>query len=158
MIREEDTGDIYTTTAVQPPDYRIVLLDGDELLVEVKNCHLRKKPLRLKSSYITKLANYGRALNRQVKLAVYWSRFGEWTLVPLEALRVAGARATLSLPDAIMANEMAMLDDHMIGTMSPLAIRVLTDPRKATPHQKRVVFTIGGVRVVLCRATGRRQA
>ena len=49
MIREEDVGDIYAMTAVQPPDYRIVLLDGTELLIEVKNCHHLKKPLRLKS-------------------------------------------------------------------------------------------------------------
>ena len=148
MIREEDVGDIYATTAVQPPDYRIVLLDGTELLIEVKNCHHLKKPLRLKSDYVARLENYGRVLNRPVKLAIYWSRWCVWTMVPLEALRVAGAGSTLSFPDAMMTNEMAVLGDHMIGTTPPLAVRFLADPtkpRKATPRQERVAFTIGGV-------------
>lgn len=131
LIREEDVGDLYSVTPVQPPDYRIVLLDGAELLIEVKNCHETRKPLRLKADYVERLSGYGKLLGRQVKLAIYWSRWNAWTLVPLKALTTSAGKAVITFPDAMKSNEMATLGDHMIATTPPLAIRVSADPSKS---------------------------
>lgn len=112
LIREEDVGDLYAVTPVQPPDYRIVLLDGAELLIEVKNCHETRKPLRLKSDYVERLFNYGKLLGRPLKLAIYWSRWNAWTLVPLKALTVKASKAVITFPDSMKVNEMATFESR----------------------------------------------
>lgn len=131
MIREEDAGDVYAVEDVQTPDYRITLRDGGELLVEVKNCHEATKPLKLKTDYVERLCTYGRLANRPVKLAIYWSRWRTWTMIPLQSLGGDGKKASVSFPEAMMVNEMATLGDHMIGTRPPLAIRLCADHSKA---------------------------
>ncbi len=149
-IREEDVGAVFAAEDVQPPDYRVVLLDGAELLIEVKNCHEATKPLRLKTDYVKRLANYGKLFDRPVKLAIYWSRWNAWSLVPLEILKLSSAKASIRFPDAMMANEMATLGDHMIGTTPPLTLRLYSDPsesRKAARNQRHIRFRIRGVEV-----------
>ncbi len=40
LIKQEDAGETYSgITDIQPPDYRIILKNGDEYFIEVKNCH-----------------------------------------------------------------------------------------------------------------------
>ena len=148
LIREEDVGDVFSTTPVQTPDYRIVLTDGAQLLVEVKNCHEARKPLKLKADYLTRLASYATLTGCAVKLAIYWSRWSTWTLVPLDALRITNGKGAIAFPDAVQANEMAIFGDHMMATRPPLAIRLMTDPtkpRKAARGGSNLEFTIGGV-------------
>ncbi len=145
LIREEDAGDVYAVEEVQPPDYRIALRDGGEILVEVKNFHQRSKPFSLKTEYVARLAAYGVLAQRPVKLAIYWSRWRIWTMVPLGALVTHGSKASIWLPAALMANEMSMLGDHMLATRPPLVIRLCSDPAKPRTIGTGGRFTIGKV-------------
>ncbi len=149
-LKEEDAGDLFAATEnLQQPDYRIVLSDGAEWLVEVKNCHKLRR-MTLTKKYVAKLLNYGRTFQRPVQLAVYWSRWNVWTLVPLERLSGQGTACSLTFVDAISGNEMVSLGDYSVATIPPLALRVTTDrkrPRKLTPFQDRAEFTVGGYRL-----------
>src|SRR5205823_9554983 len=66
-IKEEDAGDLYaSSTDLQAPDYRLILNDETEILVEVKNCHKRRltAPLTFSPQYIQKLRNYEATFRR----------------------------------------------------------------------------------------------
>lgn len=146
MIREEDTSEVYSVEDVQSPDYRIVLRDGGEFLVEVKNCHELTKPLTFKPDYVERLKAYGRLAGRPVKLAIYWSRWKLWTMVPIDALGTQGKRMGITLLEAMPINEMATLGDYMVATRPPLTIRLCTDPakpRRAGPSGRDFSFTVG---------------
>lgn len=146
LIKAEDTGDIISDDAgIVVPDYRLVLVDRSQLLVEVKNCHSRspKKAVRLTPRYLAGLAEYGTLTNAPVFIAVYWSSWNLWTLTPVEDVPADG----LTLLSAALRNRMAMLGDEVLGTKAPLTFRVVTDPTAPRDLQAngRVEFRIGGV-------------
>mgnify|MGYP000452742920 CR=1 FL=1 len=90
---------MFAAEKMQPPDFRIVLKDGTNWLVEVKNVYVRN-PIRqrrclLKRNYRKSLDRYAAATGGKLKLAVFWARWSMWTLVDPE--RLAPAAATLPL-------------------------------------------------------------
>jgi len=69
LIRREDSGEVCSLgPGIRPPDFRIVLDDGTEIFVEVKNCHKIDPNYRypLKRSYASAIIQlrYFRALHR----------------------------------------------------------------------------------------------
>ena len=61
IVKTEDAGDIFVADGdVKIPDYRLVLRDRSQLLVEVKNCHGTgiERPFVLKRDYVDQLARY----------------------------------------------------------------------------------------------------
>lgn len=63
LLKKEDSGDLFTTdTTIEIPDYRLVLNSGEQILVEVKNCHPKQLGgcFRLKCSYLEGLKRYQR--------------------------------------------------------------------------------------------------
>lgn len=93
-----------------------------------------------------------------MKLAVYWSQWNVWTLVPLSVLK-AGGRSSLSLPRAIKANEMGILGDLHVATRFPLRIRIVADPahKRTVADDGEVAFRIARVEMYCAdqRLTGR---
>ena len=82
LIKQEDSGETYSIeSGIQPPDYRVVLKDGSELLIEVKNCHKVDTPYRIKATQIDALRKYAEIFNKELKIAIYWSRWNTWTLI-----------------------------------------------------------------------------
>ncbi len=77
-------------------------------------------------------------------LAVYWSRWGFWTLVDLNHLPPSGA---LSLTNALKWSEMSILGDRMVGTVPPFSLRFHADRTKPRRIQQdgQTEFTIGGI-------------
>ena len=149
-IKQEDGGELYVLdTNLQPPDYRIIMGDGYEFFVEVKNCHKREPSSRysFKESYIQGLSKYARVFNRDLKIALYWSRRNIWTLFSIEKIPTSNGRHSISMPESFKINEMSMLGDMMVGTTPPLVFRVITDSNKPRSVDKtgRVGFAIGGI-------------
>jgi hypothetical protein len=150
MIKDEDAGGLFVEgERATPPDFRLVLENSQQLLVEVKNWHPGDPtaPLRLRSKDFNALIRYASLTRCPLRFAVYWSRWNIWTLTPPDTFTVDGNKMSLSLPEASKANEMASLGDLMVGTRPPLRMRWIQDPGiVATQDQSgHVQFTIGGV-------------
>lgn len=126
FIKLEDSGDVITSeSGLAIPDYRLVLIDKSQLLIEVKNNHTSdpKEPLRLCANYLASLRRYGDLMAAPVFLAVYWSRWNLWTLASVDQIPPAG----LTLLSAVLRNQMYRLGDQFVGTTPPLVLRMLAD-------------------------------
>lgn len=150
LIKREDSGEICSLDPdIRPPDFRIVLDDRTDILVEVKNCHKTDPNYRfpLKQTYATAIESYAKLFGREVYIAIFWSRWRKWTLLRLGSFTTNEERLSISFLEAFKNNEMALLGDIMIATTPPLSMRVITDPTKprCVDESGRVRFTIGGV-------------
>jgi hypothetical protein len=151
VVKEEDAGEVYAVDpTILPPDYRIVLEDGYEFLVEVKNYHQSKPtaPFKMKESYLKRLIEYARLFKKDLKVAVYWSRWNKWTLHAVDKLPSVSKGREIALTDAFTTNEMSLLGDFIVGTTPPLVLRLTADPSKprtVDSSSGNVLFTIGGV-------------
>lgn len=134
-ISEEDAGDFAgpESEAKQRPDYRVVTLEGETFLVEVKN-HYQKAnataPLLMKREYMDKLTAYAALHGVPLRFAVYWARWNIWTLVRPTAFAPAGKGLKLTMEQALTTNEMITLGDARIGLEPPIALRFYADPTK----------------------------
>ena len=153
LLKAEDCGRVYPEGCFKIPDFRVVLRDGTQWLVEVKNINIGN-PLRqdrrvMRRDYREKLENYASATGGHLKLAVFWAKWRLWTLVSPERLIDEEGDLTLDMRTALEENELVYLGDRMIGTRSPLRIRFVADPDK-TRHiapDGTARFTIGEVQV-----------
>ena len=150
LIKREDSGEICSLDpGIRPPDFRILLDDGSDIFVEVKNCHKTDPNYRfpLKRSYATAIETYSKLFGREVYIAIFWSRWRKWTLLRLGSFTTNEERLSISFLEAFKHNEMALLGDIMIATTPPLAMRVITDPTKPrrVDGSGRVGFTIGAI-------------
>lgn len=147
LIKQEDGNGLFLTSDdnINIPDYRIILKDGDAFFVEVKNCN--EKKISFKKEYIEKLNNYALLNKCPLKVAVYWRRLKIWTLISSEKLIFHENKCELKLDQALALSEMASLGDRMIGTKTPLRLRLNADPIKtsAIDENGQCQFTIGSV-------------
>ncbi len=151
LVKQDDSGDIYAASpTLRVPDYHVVMQDGSDFYVEVKNFHQAKPldPFQATPAYLESLLEYAALFHKGLKLAVYWSRWNIWTLVPVEALATNGARKEISFTEATKVNEMSsVLGDFLLATTPPLVLRLRAD--QSQPRQLdasgNVVFTIGAV-------------
>jgi len=131
ILKQEDSGEIYVSNdALKVPDFRLVLADGSQVLVEVKNHHQgtdAMKPFELDKDYLDGLVGYANVMKCDLFLAVYWSRWNLWTLVPPQAFHENRNKRELDLLNAMKANHMASLGDYSIGTRFPLSIVMYAD-------------------------------
>jgi hypothetical protein len=128
LLKQEDSGDFYFsgTEELTPADFRILLPDRTQYLIEVKNFH-PKDPVdrfEVKAAYIDSLETYAKLMKCELLFAIYWSHFGLWTLVPTQAFRKNAERASIALTEALPVSQMALLGDLMIGTRPPLQFRL----------------------------------
>lgn len=153
LLKAEDTGRVHPEAPFKVPDYRVVLLDGTQWLVEVKNVYIeepfQQRRLLMKQGYREKLENYASTAGAHLKLAVYWARWGMWTLVSPSKLADESGDLTLDLKTGMFFNELGALGDRVIGTTPPLRLRLATDPEApsiltADGHAK---FTMGGAQL-----------
>jgi hypothetical protein len=149
MIKPEDTGPLASATPMQAPDFRIVLKDGSNWLVEVKNVYVknafRQRRRILTRDYRRALTKYACATGGTLKLAVFWARWSVWTLVDPEQLAPGDQDLTLDMMTAVKANEMASVGDQTLGLRAPLVLRLTMDPDRTGEigDDGTVLVTIG---------------
>ncbi len=125
IVKTEDAGSLHSTDAdIKVPDLRILLNNGEEFLVEVKNFYQSSpfEPFKIKRTYINGLQRYAALFRKDVKLAVYWSKWNQWTLISFDKVKCNGNKCSLSLEDALKYNEMAILGDFTLATLPPLTV------------------------------------
>jgi hypothetical protein len=122
LVKTEDNGDLYTTGQdIKIPDTRIVLSDGRNLLVEVKNNHQDPtKPFRVPLRSVEQWERYAQLVKADLRIAIYWSRAAVWSLVPLDAFSKQGKWSTIDVGTAFTRNDMGALGDLMIGCAFPI--------------------------------------
>lgn len=152
MLKQEDCGEIYTVREdVKVPDVRLVLADGQQILVEVKNFYQSKdsEPLQFDGDYIRNLQNYAQMVACRLAIAVYWVKWRTWTLIPCQALKHGTGKVLISFPEALKRNQMATLGDMMVGTKFPLTIFISAnkeEPRNVE-EDGNVSFSIGDIEI-----------
>jgi hypothetical protein len=152
LIRLEDASDgWFSGDDLQVPDFRIITTDNKQMLVEVKNCHADVMgELSFKTNYIGGLRGYGKLTRVPVKVAVFWSKLGIWTLNQLEDMQRVGERFVLTQKRAMFANQMSLLGDYMVGTRYPLRAEFIADETRERSYNKEtglVSITIGRIRL-----------
>lgn len=151
LLKPEDAGDILVGgDDLQPPDYRLALIDGTHMLVEVKNYFQGRtrafKEFSLTQHYLDRLTTYAELVGWPLRIAKYWASWNMWTLMSPEAFTLRGTRWIITIEEAAKANEMATLGDMTVGTRFPLEMRMVADktkPRSLSRGQAR--FTVGSV-------------
>lgn len=151
FLKHEDAGGgWYDADSLEVPDFRIILENGEQFLVEVKNYHANciERPYTLKSSYVEGLLKYGELMGCPLRLAVYFSYLGIWCLVPIELLVRNGNKHALSLDIALKGNTMSALGDVHIATVPPLEMHWIADQTKPRWIEESYVnMTIGAVEI-----------
>jgi hypothetical protein len=150
LIKREDAGEICASDVqIRLPDFRIILDDGREIFIEIKNCHEAdpNHRLPLKSGYFEALKKYAKLFGRELFIGIFWSRWKKWTLIRPEDFSLGDDNLSISFREAIAANQMAVLGDTLIATTPPLTLRLVTDPDKPrrVDDQGNGAFTIGRV-------------
>ncbi|NVM32005.1 MAG: hypothetical protein HWN65_24405, partial [Candidatus Helarchaeota archaeon] len=135
VLKQEDSGEIYArATPLEVPDLRLLLDDGEEFFVEVKN-YYQSNPMAsfsFERRYFNGLRQYARFFNHDLKIAIYWAKGNIWTLVSEANIKDDGVTYSISMCEAIKANEMSVLGDCMVGTKIPLRMKIFVDRNK--PH------------------------
>jgi hypothetical protein len=152
LIKQEDSGDVFAAEQyIQAPDYKVILNDGSQYFIEVKNCHLPniKSPYPFKKDYIGKIEKYAELHNTPLLIAVYFSRHNKWFLLRKESLIEQKNRYVTDFINAMAKNEMSLLGDRTIGTEPDLSIGLLADRsgEAKVNEDGEVNFIIGDVKI-----------
>ncbi|MCK1269166.1 hypothetical protein IVB44_06635 [Bradyrhizobium sp. 49] len=146
LMKVEDTGRVYPVGRYRAPDFRIVLEDDEQWLVEVKNVYeadpVRQERQIRTPSYLSSLDSYARATRAALKVAVYWARWGIWTLVSPHDLLDENGYLKLDMKHAVCFNELGRLGDMTIGTTPPLTLRLTADTPNAIGPDGMAPFTV----------------
>src|SRR5690606_36270870 len=108
----------------------VVTNEGELLLIEVKNFHMKELGSRfsMPRSYLRKLTAYAEMNHAHLKVAIYLSRINKWILLSPESFFEDGRRVYIDLPYGMARNELSMLGDRTIATLPPLSIEFTGDP------------------------------
>jgi hypothetical protein len=152
LLKTEDTGRVHPEGSYTAPDFRVVLRDGTQWLIEVKNVYegdpLRQR-LRLRKADFAKMAAYAATVQCPLKFALYWARWRIWALVDCTSFEPEGDKLAIDMIKAVQLSELAQLGDRTIGTTPPLTLRLMADPSKprAVAPDGEVMFTINDAKI-----------
>jgi hypothetical protein len=135
LLKAEDGSRIFPSDGFRIPDFRVVLEDGAHWLIEVKNVYetdtnpfsgQRRKLMT--REYRKAMEAFASATGAELKLAVFWARWGLWTLVSPFRLVEDDGDLDLDMATAMRVDELCRLGDRMVGTRPPLRLRLIADP------------------------------
>jgi hypothetical protein len=155
LITTEDAGSYYYDEgagAVKPPDFRVVRSDGQQVLIEVKNVDPRTyKEALINERDLKQKQQYADLMATRLLLAHYWSAANHWSVVDPQVLERRKGKLVLRFETAMMANELGLMGDSMIGTRPPLTLSLITNPqrlqraRQISRTEEELGFAIGRV-------------
>lgn len=152
LLKTEDAGRVHSAERCRAPDFRVVLDDGEQWLVEVKNVRCDdpfKQRTTMSAAYLASLEAYSRAVGSPLRFAIYWSRWSLWTIVAPDTFRRRDGGLSVQMMDAIMVNEFARLGEVSIATRPPLRLLLRADPEKprTVDAAGEAHFVIGSVHI-----------
>ncbi len=152
LLKTEDIGRVHAAKTYRAPDFRVVLDDGDQWLIEVKNVRC-EKPLkqetRMSAPYLASLQSYADAVGTPLKLAIFWALWNIWTVISPDRFRRANGSLRATMGEAIEANEFGRLGEVIIMTKSPLRLLLVaaTDMPHTLSAEGLANFIIGSAKL-----------
>lgn len=152
LLKTEDVGRVHAAETLRAPDFRIVLDDGEQWLVEVKNVRSKepsKQELRMSQKYLSSLQSYADAVGTPLKVAVYWSLWRVWSVISPERFRTRSGALRVSMQEAVVASEFARLGEVMIMTKPPLrlVLGASTDMPRSISDEGLANFIIASAKI-----------
>ncbi|OHX14880.1 hypothetical protein BI347_03675 [Chromobacterium sphagni] len=133
LVKNEDTGDMFFKDEnLAIPDYNVILKDGSNFYVEVKNSNLKnpKSQYSIRKEDFNKLENYAKLFNRDLKLAIYFPAIKQWSLISKESMIEQKNKYMITMVEAIAKSEFIIFNDRMIGTIPRLALELIADENR----------------------------
>lgn len=138
FLKQEDSGELFFEGEdIQPPDYRLILNNQEKFLVEVKNCHNKspEQKFKLKKDYVKKLQKYGDINGLPLKIAIYFSVWKMWCLVPLDIFKEKDDGYLIDYKTAGIHSQMDMLGDAFIFMhKTHIELHLYTNDPKSVIH------------------------
>jgi len=152
LLKTEDIGRVHAADTSRAPDFRIVLDDGEQWLVEVKNVR-GKEPFnqdtRMSAAYLASLQTYADMVGTPLKLAIFWSLWNIWTVISPDRFRRPNGGLRVTMKDAVLANESGRLGEVIIRTKPPLrlVLGAATDMPRSLSAEGVANFIIGSAKL-----------
>ncbi|MDX3809044.1 MAG: hypothetical protein QHC89_22005, partial [Bosea sp. (in: a-proteobacteria)] len=140
LLKTEDVGRVHAADICRAPDFRVVLEDGEQWLVEVENVRCKepfKQETRMSAAYLASLQSYADTVGAPLKLAIFWSLWNIWTVVSPDQFRRPRGGLRITMQEAVVANESGRLGEVTIMTRSPLRLvlgAAVDMPRSLSPE------------------------
>jgi hypothetical protein len=152
LLKTEDVGRVHAAETFRAPDFRVVLNDGEQWLVEVKNVRSKepfKQELRMSRAYLSSLQSYADAVGTPLKLAIYWSLWRFWSVISPERFRSRNGSLRVSMQEAMLASEFERLGEVLIMTKPPLrlVLGAATDMPRSLSDEGLANFMIGSAKL-----------
>jgi hypothetical protein len=152
LLKTEDVGRVHAAETFRAPDFRVVLNDGEQWLVEVKNVRSKepfKQELRMSRAYLSSLQSYADAVCTPLKLAIYWSLWRFWSVISPERFRSRNGSLRVSMQEAMLASEFERLGEVLIMTKPPLrlVLGAATDMPRSLSDEGLANFMIGSAKL-----------
>lgn len=135
LLKQEDSGELFFDgEEILAPDYRLTMFDGSQLLVEVKNCHLKqlRRKFLVKKKYYEKLKRYSDINGLELYFAVYFSAWNHWALLSIASFDETEDEYSIDFGTAMAKSEMSKLGDCMVGAAPNLELHLLANPEEAS--------------------------
>ncbi|HEA3132382.1 TPA: hypothetical protein RVR73_003723 [Aeromonas hydrophila] len=155
MVKSEDTGEVISDDSeILLPDYRIILKDGRQIFVEVKNSN-GKNPnssYLFQKKYVEKLMRYSELNSVPLYFAIYYRCLRIWTLLPVSSLIELKNKYSTNPVHSLAKSEISLLGDLMIGTKLPLTFELVVDKSKEAhvDDHDQASFTCGDIKIYCC--------
>ncbi|WP_288192714.1 hypothetical protein [uncultured Phyllobacterium sp.] len=151
LLKTEDVGRVHAAQTLRAPDFRVVLDDGEQWLVEVKNVHSTdpaKQELRMSRKYLGSVQSYANAVGTPLKLAIYWSAWRLWSVISPERFHTRSGGLRVSMQEAMLANEFERLGEKLIMTKPSLrlVLSAATDLPRSIDDKGLANFMIGSAK------------
>ena len=99
------------------------------MLIEVKNVNPRTyKEVLVNERDLNQKQQYADLMATRLLLAHYWSAANHWSVIDPRVLERRDGKLVLRFETAMMANELGLMGDSMIGTRPPLTLSLIADP------------------------------
>lgn len=152
LLKTEDVGRVHAADTCRAPDFRVVLKDGEQWLIEVKNVRCKepfKQETRMSAAYLASLRSYADMVGAPLKLAIFWSLWNIWTVVSPDRFRRPKGGLRITMQEAVVANESGRLGEVTIMTKSPLRLvfgAAVDMPRSLSP-EGMAQFVVGSAKL-----------
>lgn len=131
LFKSEDNGVVHGAEGFRAPDFRVVMENGEQWLIEVKNVH-RDDPSdqvhEMEPGYFASLRRYCDAVRVPLLIAHFWSLWGMWTLVEAERFVTSAGGLKVEMLPAFPYSRLGDLGDVSISLPGPLKFTARFEP------------------------------
>jgi hypothetical protein len=126
LVKQEDSGVLFYGAEAKLPDWRLTLVSGDNILVEVKAVDDDlPRVAKLRLSEVGRLRRYADLNGCPLHVALHWVALDLWTLVAIDSFIRVDDHLEIDLPTAAKIDQMgSLLDDRLLGLVPPLEFRM----------------------------------